>query len=139
MTFKVKKEDPINKLLRIAKYRFIKDEELSPHLLDPKGDLVYYVISCIELYFGEEARDLVERRLRPKQRVRILRVLQKLSLENRLELVVPSYRKRRAVKHEKVEEEHEKMDDDLDEVLWEEDILREEEVDEDAEDSEIPF
>lgn len=95
MTFKVKKEDPINKLLRIAKYRFIKNEELSPHLLDPKGDLVYYALSCIELYFGKEAREEVERKLRPKQRVRILRVLQELSLESRLELVVPSYRKKK--------------------------------------------
>jgi len=137
MTFKVKKEDPLNKLLRIAKYRFIKDEELSPHLLDPKGNLIYYVISCVELYFGREARDLVERRLRPKQRVRILQVLQKLSLESRLELVVPSYRKRRAVKHEKVEGEHEKTEnEDLDDVLWEEE---EEEVDEDVEDFKIPI
>lgn len=132
MTFRVKKEEPINKLLRIAKYRFIKEEELSPHLLDPKGDLVYYAISCVELYLGKEARELVEDRLRPKQRVRILQVLQELPLDDRIELIVPSYRKKmpKVVEHEKGEESHETMED---EILWEE------EVGEDAEDPEIPI
>ena len=128
MTFRVKKEDPINKLLKIAKYRFIKNEELSPHLLDPKGDLVYYVISCVELYFGKEARELVERRLRPKQRVRILQVLQELSLESRLELIVPSYRSKRRIVHTN--------NGDSEAIEEDEEI---EEVDEDAEDFEIPI
>ena len=113
MTFRVKKEDPLNKLLRIAKYRFIKEEELSPHLLDPKGDLVYYTLSCIELYFGKEAREEVERKLRPKQRVRILQILQELPLDVRIELVVPSYRKPRGKYREgdREEEDEEGIED----------------------------
>ena len=130
MTFKIKKEDPLNKLLRIAKYRFIKNEELSPHILDPKGDMVYYALSCVELFLGPEAKEMVERRLRPKQRVRILRVLQELSLESRLELVVPSYRKKRVSPSNNGHSEVEEVDFEENEI---------EEGEEDVEDFEIPI
>jgi hypothetical protein len=141
VSFRIKKEDPVQKLLRIEKMRFIKDEELSPHFLDPVGAQVYYLLHNAEKYFGKEAREELEEVLLPRQRIRILSELQRLPLSTRLDLVVARRRKRGAkakIQEKKLEELVERV---VEEVVEEdvEEIVEGVDVDGDFEDSEIPI
>ena len=141
MSFKIKKEEPYKRLLKREQLRFIRDEGLSPHFLDPAGHLVYYVLHAVERYFGREAREELEEVLLPRQRVRILSELQKLPTSMKLEFVVARNRKgeRRGQSGEGVtlkngaELLHELVQ------MYEEELEEEVEEDGDAEAGEIPF
>lgn len=89
----VEAEDSIRKLLRLKTQRFIRENKLSPHFMDPYGTLVYIVLETAEAEFGKNGREKLERILLPAQNARIIKELQEAQLSVKLDLLIPTRRK----------------------------------------------
>ncbi len=101
----VEAEDSIKKLLRLKTQRFVKENKLSPHFLDPYGTLVYIILETAEAEFGREGREKLERILIPAQNARIIRELQEAQLGVKLDLLIPMRRTKSQLEFEEVDED----------------------------------
>jgi len=101
----VEAEDSIKKLLRLKTQRFIKENKLSPHFLDPLGTLVYIILETAEAEFGREGREKLEKILIPAQNARIIRELQEAQLSVKLDLLIPVKRAKSRIEFEEVDED----------------------------------
>ncbi|WP_290597867.1 hypothetical protein [Archaeoglobus sp. JdFR-39] len=101
----VETEDDIKKLLRLKTQRFIKENKLSPHFMDPYGTLVYIILETAEAEFGREGREKLEKILIPAQNARIIKELQEAQLSVKLDLLIPVKRKKAQLEFEEVDED----------------------------------
>jgi len=101
----VEAEDSIKKLLRLKTQRFVKENKLSPHFLDPYGTLVYIILETAEAEFGREGREKLEKILLPAQNARIIRELQQAQLGVKLDLLIPPRKRKSQLEFEEVDED----------------------------------